>query len=586
MFLLTGHGVTAVVSGNMGAYPEGKAMSAEAACGFLPGAYPKNPRMGVFDYFFKHGASLPQDGAAMTAALNALADSTIENPADEPKNSTIPPVFTYMGQFIDHDITANTDREDGISVIDVKQVEQLPRKTVAGKLANLRFATLNLDSVYGGGPEEGDISVMLREALRWPRDRAKMEGGVDFDVPGVQAEFPKDSMRDLLRLGWAVDSNQVNLQVLANGPDDVKKLFFHNSDTTTPNRQRAILGDARNDENLAVAQFHMSVLRLHNEIVDAAPAEIRQQGKDKLFAWAQKLTRWTYQWLVLHAYLPAVCDDKTLSEIDQNGPTLYDDLIGRHKPTHPNLLPMPLEFSVAAFRFGHSMARLNYDWNRIFGRDGDGNETNKRASFNQLFFFTGNGMPPQIERLPSNWPIAMERFVHPPTPKFPDRSALKIDTGLNRALGDMANEESGDFGVLKHLARRNLLRGYRLNVPTAQGCIAEMKKTFNIDITPLSQADLLSGHTGKAIKDGGFADATPLWFYVLKEAEIIGGGNRLGPLGSRIIADTLIGLIKHDASSYFNGAPGGSKWKPGDSVKPNGVDIVDMPSMMRAAGMR
>lgn len=575
MFLLKGHGKNAVLNGDQSAYADRTVMAAEAACGFRAGQYPPDPRTGPFDYYFPDGASLPDDADAMTEALDALAVATIEN-ENPPKNSAIPPVFTYFGQFIDHDITANTDREGGVSKIDEKTVAPLSRTAVSSGVGNLRFAALDLDSVYGGGFEEGPISKMLRKALRSPRLPAKMEVGVDFNVPGVQAPLPNDPGRDLLRLDWAVNSGQVDLDVLRTGGQDILDHFFHDGNPATPNLAAAVIGDARNDENLAVAQFHLAILRLHNKIVDEAPADVQAKGREATYLWARSLTRWTYQWLVRHAYLPAICDADTLAEIEKNGPVLYNELIQKH-PATGDILPMPLEFSVSAFRFGHSMARASYDWNPRFSA-----ADNARATFEQLFLFTGKGMP--TPRLPSNWPIFWEWFVHPPAGDD-ERSALKIDTGLNKHFKKMRNEKPGQSGAMAHLAKRNLRRGYRLNIPTAQGCLASLEKK-GIKLPALSEAQLLSGHTKAAVEAGAFHKATPLWFYVLKEAEVLAGGDTLGPLGTMIVADTLIGLIEHTPRSYVSEAPSGAAWTPADSVRPDGVEITDMASMMAAAGLR
>ena len=49
---------------------------------------------------------------------------------------------------------------------------------------------------------------------------------------------------------------------------------------------------------------------------------------------------------------------------------------------------------------------------------------------------------------------------------------------------------------------------------------------------------------------------TPLWYYVLREAAVLGGGNQLAPVGGRIVAETFVRLLKRDVSSFLN-APGG-----------------------------
>lgn len=580
MFLLKGHGTNAVVSANIAAYADAKIMTNEAACGFSDGSYPGVPRTGSFDYYFPDADSLPNTSVELTKALDDLAEATTENP-DPPKNSAIAPVFTYFGQFIDHDITANTDRTAGLSFIDVPSVDPVPRDIVAAGLGNLRFAAMDLDSVYGGGFEEGDIAEMLRKTLRSPQLPAKMQIGLDFDVSGGDADkdakLPTDPGRDLLRLGRVIESGQVDVELLKSAPQEIIDLFFRKGNTDTPNLSRAIIGDARNDENLAVAQFHLAVLRLHNKIVDQVPPEVQVKGVEEIFLWAQTMTRWIYQWLVRNAYLPAVCDTSTLSDVVARGPVLYDSLISRH-PASGNILPMPLEFSVAAFRYGHSMARESYDWNRIFSADAD-----NRATFKQLFQFTGNESMP-TDRLPSNWQISWDRFVQPPG-ENDERSALKIDTGLNKHFENMLNEKPGASGAMAHLARRNLRRGYRLNIPTAQGCLNSLA-AMGIDLPTLTEDQLLEGHTSSAVEAGSFHTATPLWFYILKEAEILNNGDSLGPLGTTLIADTLLGLLKHTPRSYVNEAPGGEQWTPATSVRPDEVEIVDMASMMKAAALR
>jgi hypothetical protein len=593
MFLMKGHGTQAVNSNNMRAYGKGKAMSAEAACGFMAAAYPSNPKTGDFRYHFDAAPTADPDGATMTAKLDALADATVQHDPLDRENSAIPPVFTYMGQFIDHDITANTDREAGISIIDTPVVSPLPRTEVSNKLGNLRFASLNLDSVYGDNPEQGDISKMLQKTLRWEQDRAKLQGGLDnerthfpvfntnHDQDTGRAEFAKDANRDVLRLGRASEHTDFDRALIDSAPEEIREMFLDSANNLK--ERTAVIGDARNDENLAVAQFHLAIQRLHNELVDNAPSSIPASDREAVFEWAQKTTRWIYQWLVVNAYLPAVCDPAVLARVMSGEPRLYDTLINDNPPSDPDLLPMPLEFSVSTFRFGHSMAREAYDWNRIFGRRPDG--TQSQASFNLLFLFTGGGGLAGQARLPSNWPIAWDRFVHPVPAAMKDRSARKIDTHMNLDLSMMTNEAPGDSGIMRHLAKRNLRRGYRLNVPSAQGCLGALSSQHGIDLDALTEAELLSGHTGDAVRGGGFETATPLWFYVLKEAEIKADGNHLGPLGSLLVADTLIGLLKHSPDSYFNAAPGGRNWEPKDTVKPNGVTINDMPSMMAAAGL-
>jgi hypothetical protein len=506
-----------------------------------------------FRYLFKDlthdSAKLLPAGDAATVertvqALNDLGDAMIEqDPPAEPRNSPIPPIHTYWGQFVDHDLTAATDGDAVISIRDVP-LPPIPPDDVEALLSNARHPALNLDSVYGDGPFAPPPAPDRVAVAYLADDPAKLRLGRLTEVPvGAPVPPAADLERDLPR-------------------DD---------------RRVALIGDGRNDENLVVAQLHVAFLRFHNAAVDwVRTHEPERRGVGDVFLRARDLTRWTYQWLCVHDYLATVCRPGTVDEVLVDEDDLLD-LAGRG--TY-----MPLEFSVAAFRFGHSMVRGSYDWNRNFGRPGN---TAPRATLADLFQFTGTGgFIFDAPTLPSNWPAEWARFVDPQD-GFPDRFARPIDTHLAPTLDDMVNQvDPTDATItpdiatlLKHLARRNLLRGYRLSLPTGQA-VAEA-----LGIAPLTAAELTDGLDQRivdALDAGKMLDRTPLWFYVLRESETAQNGDALGPVGSRIVAATIIGQIRHDPTSYLN-QPG---WTPAAGVRlPDGTAVTSIAAFLRFAGV-
>lgn len=520
-----------------------------------------------FDYLFDDlrdhypDGHLPVDTPSqVVAALKALGSAMVDAPQDAAAtDSTIPPVYTYWGQFVDHDVTANTDREGAVAIT-TDPLTPLEPAFVTALVRNLREPALNLDSVYGNGP--GDPHVAYDGIKLDPGTLQVLVGAPFTHVPG--GDLPRDG---------------------ATG--------------------KARIGDDRNDENLIVAQLHLAFLHFHNQVlVWLATNEPELTDDDARFARAQQLTRWHYQSIVVEDFLRTVALSSVVDEL------LADPVGDRVTRTNPDLSTevfMPLEHSVAAYRFGHSMVRAQYDHNENFGRP-EGGDGPDRATFDQLFAFTGKGVirgdaaqpPPAFEfaRLPDNWPIRWTRFVD--RNALPGRFARKIDTHLSPPLKDLSNEGvdlatgklSDDLAarrILRRLAVRNLLRGYRLGIPTGQAVAAAL------GVAPLTAAELTrpavdpqrendEDPVRDALIDGGFVEATPLWFYVLKEAEVQGQGQHLGEVGSRIVCTTLIGQIQADETSYLRRPEGA--WTPAEGVKlTDGGEVNTIRTFLQFAGV-
>jgi hypothetical protein len=428
--------------------------------------------------------------------LKKLAAQMIGNSAD----STIPAGFTYLGQFIDHDITANNQ---GVISTTELSIEELIQE---------RTPSLDLDSLYRRGP--------LQEVEMYTIDG--------------------DGQRMLFQIGATID-------VLSPGDPKAGQTPL-NDLPRKAGSDEAIIGDARNDENLIVAQTHLAFLKFHNKVVQTMHSPAHGLIGPELFEAARRKVTLHYQWIVLHDFVQRIVDPAVLQAVLAlpKEERLYQVTPG----TEPT---MPIEFSVAAYRLGHSMVREEYDYNRIF--------PNGSASLPLLFEFTGLsgalgvriGAPgADGEHLPNNWIIDWNRFYDFDNRPASNR-ATQIDTHLTDTLKNLPGgivfvgpeDAQQTFGSAS-LAARNLLRGRLVTLPTGQEVAAQL----GIAPLPITFAD-------PELKD--FETQTPLWFYLLKEAEVEGKGQHLGPIGSRIVAETFVGLIENSRISIL----------PPDSWQPN-----------------
>jgi hypothetical protein len=227
---------------------------------------------------------------------------------------------------------------------------------------------------------------------------------------------------------------------------------------------------------------------------------------------------------------------------------------------------MPLEFSAAAFRIGHTMVRSAYQWNQYHAK-GENNSPIP-AVLPELFgqtAFSGRigkrgspDKPPRVPALPTDWIIDWRRFY-----EFPEGSkhriersrinmARALDTHFDFRLDQMFGFPHGDLPPEKQsIPVRNLLRGLALGLPSGE------QVAGRIGAQPLTHDELASEPYRELLSAPALRGRTPLWYYILKEAEQ-GGGNSLGPVGGYIVAETLVGLIKHSRHTILD-AP---DWRP------------------------
>ncbi len=417
------------------------------------------------------------------SSLEKLADAMKDTQPDSESgdNRNIAAGFTYLGQFVDHDIT-----------LDTTALSEEPIDPQA--VHNFRTPKLELDSIYGFGPG-GQPYLYERE------QPAKFSLGstiVGRGDPNIPAGFPND----LPRSGQGF----------------------------------ALIGDPRNDENLLVAQLHLAFLKFHNKVVDKLVSEGHSEAT--LFESARETVRWHYQYIVLFDMIAKMIDFNVLHSVLKNGRKFYN---------FTNEPFIPIEFSVAAYRLGHSMVRQVYNHNRVFR---PGNEPIPPGTLELLFTFSGrSGIirgpgENSLTALPSDWIIDWRRFFDfQTTGTRPDEGfALNFSRKIDPMIAEELHELPNNGGSLPRL---NLLRGLRMSLPSGQDVARAMT------LKPLSPAEIATGPDGKVAKEQGFDQATPLWYYILKEAEVEGRGERLGQVGSRILAEVFVGLLEGDPESFL-----------------------------------
>ena len=448
----------------------------------------------------------PQGSQLGEPNIRALSKAMVVGDAGVKRDGTIPAGYTYLGQFIDHDLTR--DVTPGPLDQDKRVVDLLQE----------RSPSLDLDSLYGKGPSDANDAKFY--------SGAHLKTGSTTPVPGDAVTQKAQKGFDLPRTGT--------------GP-------------TKRAKRRALIPDVRNDENLAVAQTHLAFIRFHNRVVDKLAADGVPPAQR--FARAREFVVKHYQWMIQTDFLPRLVDKAIVESVFTKGRKIFEV-----SPPPGSFPTMPVEFSVAAYRLGHSMVRDAYNWNRIF----DGGA----GSLEFLFAFSGTGGnfdaggdqrdPNSGElALPTNWIADFRRLydfrevnrldlVPKPRPKKVN-VARRIDTLLAEPLANLPLGSINFPGAVPpahelRLSYRNLRRAKKLHLATGQD-MAALLKSRGVQVKALTSAQILNGQDGAKL--GGLTPTqkatiernTPLWFYILREAELNGG--KLTGVGGRIVVETF-----------------------------------------------
>lgn len=405
--------------------------------------------------------TLPENSDTVQHLIALGGTMNDPDPLNSNFDSTIPSIYTYLGQFITHDISLEGVTQKHLG----KGMTPLPPKVIQKTVKNTRSAKLDLDSVYG--------PIITQHGC-----------------------YPVPRTGDELTVARAIDDKRDGTDLVREPKPDYA----------------ARIGDSRNDELLTLSQLHLAFVNAHNAIV----------RRGNTFSEAQRLLRYHYQWIVVHDYLEQLTDTEFLPKI----------LDGTFQVFPGNDAPfMPLEFSVAAFRFGHSMIRSVYNYNSNF----------KRAFLDQLILPKALG---GYYKLLGEWVIDWGRFVQGGA-----NVARRIDTRLVDPLARLVDSEGKPLGGLASL---DLLRGYHLRLPTGQAVAERLNLTADQLMTEARFNAVTSDQQKEILKQSGFLERTPLWFYILAEAASFQEGQRLGPVGTRLVAGVLIGLLHADEDSYMH----------------------------------
>jgi Animal haem peroxidase len=295
----------------------------------------------------------------------------------------------------------------------------------------------------------------------------------------------------------------------------------------------ALAGDPRQDVHVLISQMHVAMIRAHNRLVD----RLREDGvpDTDLFDEARRALTWHYQYVVLHDYLPETIGEERAARLLARGPRRYSP---------KGAVAIPLEFADAAYRFGHSQMRDSY-------------QLQPGGPALKLMPDLVGFRPTPADRV-VHWPLLLDVPGQPRAER-----ARVIDGRLPNSLIHLPLDITGtvDDDDQASLAVRDLLRGTATGLPSGEAVARQAGEA------PLAPAEI-------GLAALGWPGETPLWYYILREAAVGEDGERLGPVGSLIVGEVLLGVLDGDPSSQRSVDPG---WQPSlPSRQPGRFTLTDL----------
>lgn len=436
------------------------------------------------------------------AALEAIADNMVggsDAPLGLPANP-VPAGYTYLGQFIFHDMVFS--------------------RALGKRIGSEETLTLDLNSVYGVAPTFEPHLYETPDDAAGPSARCRfLIGETDRSTsPPDLTDAMAMTTRDLPR----IDATRGFADMRGAG-----------------GRSEPIVADPRNDDHLVLSQLHCLFLRLHNRMADVLLA--RGLASDSVFPTVRRFISRCFRHAVLHDYLRRMMD-----------PAIYALLIDGNRTrlfgAAGSLQTAPVEFTFGTARFGHAMIRSEYLINQLPGGG--------KADVGLVLQMSSSRSPRRVP-IPTHWSVNWANFLSFGEGAGP-QPARRISPFLNETFARRPLAIDDD-GTPMSIIFQDMWRCYLLGLPSGQEVAGEIA-TRLASVHPSIPVPVLSGDAmlppakfaavysysarklANAIRaNPAFMTATPLSYYLLQEAAVHGDdGSRLGPVGSYILAHTMV----------------------------------------------